>query len=94
MSLEKRNTSNLVGTVFEDKYEVLGEIARGGMGVVYRGLDKSLGRPVAIKVLLERYNTDGESVERFRREARAMAALDHPNVIPIYGIGHEFQLQQ
>jgi len=82
----------LVGTLFEGKYEVLGEVARGGMGIVYRGIDQSLGRPVAIKVLLQRYNTDPESVERFRREARAMAALDHPNIVPVYAIGVEYEL--
>ena len=79
----------LVGHLLEGKYEVLGEIARGGMGAVFRGVDQSLGRPVAIKILLQRYNDDAESVERFRREARAMASLDHPNVIPVYAIGEE-----
>jgi len=80
----------LVGTVFDGKYSVLGEVARGGMGIVYRGVDQSLNRPVAIKVLFERYNSDAEAVERFRREARAMASLDHPNIVPVYSIGHEF----
>jgi serine/threonine protein kinase len=80
----------LVGTVFDGKYSVLGEVARGGMGIVYRGVDQSLNRPVAIKVLFQRYNSDSESVERFRREARAMASLDHPNIVPVYAIGNEF----
>ncbi|MEE2788570.1 MAG: serine/threonine-protein kinase [Myxococcota bacterium] len=84
--------TSLIGTVFDDKFEVLGEIARGGMGVVYRGTDKSLGRSVAIKVLQQQFNTDSESVARFRREARAMAALDHPNIVPVFAIGHEFEL--
>ncbi len=82
----------LVGTSFDGKYEVLGEVARGGMGIVFRGSDKSLGRSVAIKVLLKRFNTDAESVARFRREARAMAALDHQNIVPVYAIGKEFDL--
>ena len=84
--------NTLAGTVFDSKYEVLGEIARGGMGIVYRGTDQSLGRSVAIKVLLSQFNSDAESVARFRREARAMAALDHPNVVPVYAIGHELEL--
>ena len=82
----------LIGTVFDGKYEVLGEVARGGMGIVFRGVDRSLGRPVAIKVLLKRFNSDAESVARFRREARAMAALDHPNIVPVYAIGNEYEL--
>ena len=84
------NPIQLVGTSFDGKYEILSEVARGGMGIVYRGVDQSLGRPVAIKVLFKRYNSDAESVERFRREARAMASLDHPNIVPVYAIGNEF----
>ena len=77
------------GTVFEGKYEVFDLIGRGGMGRVFRGLDQSLGRDVAIKVLRDRYSRDHESITRFRREARAMAALDHRNIVPIYAIGEE-----
>ena len=77
------------GTVFEGKYEVFDLIGRGGMGHVFRGRDQSLGRDVAIKVLRDRYSRDHESIIRFRREARAMAALDHRNIIPIYAIGEE-----
>ena len=84
------SASSLINVVFDDKFEVLGEIARGGMGVVYRGTDKSLGRSVAIKVLQQQFNSDAESVARFRREARAMAALDHPNIVPVFAIGHQF----
>ena len=55
-------------------------------------LTNLLVAPVAIKVLLSQFNSDAESVARFRREARAMAALDHPNVVPVYAIGHELEL--
>ncbi|MCA9547546.1 MAG: protein kinase, partial [Myxococcales bacterium] len=65
------------------------EIGRGGMGVVYRGHDLSLGRMVAIKVLPEQFNTDDEVIARFKKEARAMAALDHPNIVPVYAIGQQ-----
>jgi len=75
------------GTVFEGKYEVNEEIGHGGMGVVYRGHDLSLGRLVAIKVLPEHFNTDVEVIQRFKKEARAMASLDHPNIVPVYAIG-------
>ena len=93
MSIDQQSGANpieLVGVTLEGKYEILSEVARGGMGIVYRGIDQSLGRPVAIKVLFKRYNSDNESVERFRREARAMASLDHPNIVPVYAIGNEY----
>ena len=75
------------GTIFEGKYQVLEEIGRGGMGVVYKGQDLSLGRMVAIKVLPEQFNTDDEVIQRFKKEARAMASLDQSNIVPVYAIG-------
>ncbi|MCK6573066.1 protein kinase [Myxococcota bacterium] len=81
------NTPVAPGTIFEGKYQVLEEIGRGGMGVVYKGQDLSLGRMVAIKVLPEQFNTDDEVIQRFKKEARAMASLDHPNIVPVYAIG-------
>jgi serine/threonine protein kinase len=83
------NTPVAPGTIFEGKYQVLEEIGRGGMGVVYRGHDLSLGRHVAIKVLPEQFNTDDDVITRFKKEARAMAALDHPNIVPVYAIGQQ-----
>jgi serine/threonine-protein kinase len=64
-------------------------IGRGGMGVVYRGIDQRLGRPVAIKLIAAEYATDAAVRRRFEREARLMAAIDHPNVIPVYAAGEE-----
>ncbi len=75
------------GTVFDEKYLVLDELGRGGMGVVYRGRDLNLDREVAIKILPEHFNRNEALIARFKTEARAMAALDHPNVVPIYAIG-------
>lgn len=80
------------GAVFEDKYEVISEIGRGGMGVVYVALDRNLKRKVAIKVLPEQFNIRAEVVTRFKREARAMASLDHPNIVPVYAIGRQGKL--
>jgi serine/threonine protein kinase len=68
------------------KYELLGEIARGGMGVVYRAKQHGLDRIVALKMILGT-GTDQEAAQRFLQEARAAAALDHPNVVPIYDTG-------
>ncbi|MCC6738600.1 MAG: serine/threonine protein kinase [Planctomycetia bacterium] len=71
-------------------YDVLGEIARGGMGVVYRARDTKLNRLVAVKVLLEGKHASSETVERFLREAQSTARLRHPAIVPIYDMGvHE-----
>jgi hypothetical protein len=77
----------LTGLVIEGRYRADKFLARGGMGAVYRGTDLALQRAVAIKFLDERYRSDREVVGRFRREALSTAALDHPNIIPIYSVG-------
>ncbi|MBI4264115.1 MAG: protein kinase [Acidobacteria bacterium] len=72
-------------------YEIVRRLGSGGMGTVYLGRDPELDRPVAIKVLREQVH-DQELLERFFREARAAAALRHPNIITIYASGqHDFQ---
>ncbi len=70
-------------------YRVLSEVARGGMGVVYRCKHVEDGETVALKVLQSPRRSGRNMVQRFRHEARLTAGLSHPNIIPIYDIGHD-----
>ena len=62
-------------------------VGRGGMGVVYRAVDLSLGRPVALKVIAPHLADEEGFRERFVRESRLSASLDHPHIVPVYGAG-------
>ena len=66
---------------------MIGEIARGGMGVVYKGRDSDLGREVAIKVLHEKFEGSAEVLERFVEEAQIGGQLQHPGIVPVYELG-------
>ena len=68
-------------------YEIQEEIDRGGMGIIYLARQRQPEREVALKVMLPKYVGEEEMQERFRREAQAMAALDHPGILPIYEVG-------
>jgi stage III sporulation protein AD len=78
---------DLVREALASKYEILEELGRGGMALVYRAKDRQLEREVAVKVLPFSLAFDAEFVERFQREARTSAQLEHPNIIPIYRVG-------
>ena len=69
-------------------YQVHAPIGAGGMGEVYEANDTKLGRDVAIKALPEAFAHDSERLARFQREAKMLAALNHPNVATIYGLEH------
>lgn len=70
--------------------EIQGVLGQGGMGLVYRAVQKNLGRTVALKVLSPELSADSDFVERFTREARALALLNHPNIVAVYDSGiHE-----
>jgi len=69
------------------RYEVMEEIGRGGMSIVYKAVQKNLKRTVALKILPQHFMHDREFLERFHREARSAAQLNHPNIITIYDEG-------
>ena len=78
---------DMVRQELNEEYEILDELGRGGMAIVFKAKEKQLDREVAIKVLPFSLAFDKEFVERFQREARTSAKLEHPNIIPIYRVG-------
>jgi len=79
----------LIGKLLGGRYRVIERIGGGGMGVVYHAQCELLNRPVAVKVLREQYAQDDQFLQSFQREARAAAALTHPNIVRVYDVGVE-----
>ena len=79
----------MASQVFTGRYQMVRQLARGGMAEVYLARDLLLDRPVALKVLFPEFSSDRSFVERFRREARAAANLNHPNIVSIFDWGEE-----
>ena len=78
---------SLIDTLFDGRYRIVRKLGAGGMANVYLAEDQELGRRVAIKILNDRHAHDEQFVERFRREAKNAAALNHPNIVSIYDRG-------
>jgi eukaryotic-like serine/threonine-protein kinase len=68
-------------------YQIISPVGSGGMGEVYRAKDPRLGRDVAVKVLPAQFSVDADRLRRFEQEARAAAALNHPNILAVHDIG-------
>jgi len=81
------------GTVLTGRYEIIERIGTGGMADVYRAMDSKLNRYVAIKVLKREYREDEQFVTKFRQEARSVAGLSHPNVVGVYDVGNDGDIQ-
>ncbi len=75
------------GDLFDGAYRIVYEIARGGMGVVYRAEQLNLGRPVALKIIRGAGSSQETRIQRFRREAQAIGRLRHPGIVQIYNVG-------
>jgi eukaryotic-like serine/threonine-protein kinase len=81
--------STLLGTLLNGRYRLEARIGTGGMSTVYRALDETLERPVAIKLMNREIATDSDQLERFRREARSVAQLSHPHVVGVIDAGED-----
>jgi len=79
-----RIESFVAGTLLENQYEVVRRIGTGGMGSVYKCMDKMTGRLVAVKILKQEHAANNKIMQRFQREAQAIASLEHPNLVKLY----------
>jgi len=88
-TIQKPSKESFAGKTFAEKYKVIEELGRGGMGIVYKAQDTKLKRTVALKFLPPELTHLPEVKERFRREAQAAAALDHPHICTVYEVDED-----
>src|SRR5581483_4153996 len=81
--------STLLGISLNGRYRLQARIGSGGMSTVYRALDETLQRQVAVKLMNREVSTDSDELERFRREARAVAQLSHPHIVNVIDAGED-----
>src|SRR5215210_5706190 len=86
---DNRGVSSPVGTLLDARYRIEAVVGAGGMSTVYRAFDTVLERPVAIKLMHRDIAGDSDQLERFRREARAVAQLNHPHIVQIIDAGQD-----
>lgn len=79
----------MISKVFNNRYEIIELIGRGGMAYVYKAKDRKLNRYVAVKVLREEYTENEQFIKKFDRESQAAAGLSHPNIVSVYDVGVE-----
>src|SRR5271154_6581019 len=79
----------VLGTLLGGRYRLDAQIGRGGMSTVYRAFDTVLERPVAVKLMHREIASDSDQLERFRREARSVARLNHPHIVTVIDAGEE-----
>ena len=77
----------MIGTKFMGRYEIVSKLGSGGMAVVYKAMDTVLNRMVTVKIMQEQLSSNQQFVVRFRKEAQAVAALSHPNIVKVYDVG-------
>ena len=77
----------MIGRNFMDRYQIVAKLGSGGTAVVYKAIDTVLNREVTVKILQEQFTSNQKFVMRFRKEAQAIAALSHPNIVSVYDVG-------
>lgn len=78
----------MIGRLFMDRYQIVSRLGSGGTAVVYKAIDTVLNREVTVKILQEQFTSNQKFVMRFRKEAQAIAALSHPNIVSVYDVGN------
>lgn len=83
----------MIGKIFNNRYKIIEKLGSGGTSIVYRGQDLLLNRMVTVKILREEYASNADFVRRFRHEAQAVASLSHSNIVSVYDVGSEDNMQ-